>query len=89
MTLKVIFLNSFKKEIKRIKKSGRNFSKIKEVTSILISGKKLPVKYKEHKLKGNYAGYLECHIDHDWLLIYKKTKNTIIFARTGTHSDLF
>ncbi|KPK32761.1 MAG: hypothetical protein AMS24_03175 [Chlamydiae bacterium SM23_39] len=89
MKLKTIFLNSFKKEIKKLKKNGRNFSKIEEVSAILISGKKLPAKYKEHKLKGNYAGYLECHIEHDWLLIYKKTKTTITFARTGTHSDLF
>ena len=89
MTLKIIFLNSFKKEIKKLKKREKNFSKIEVVSEFLISGKKLPSKYKEHKLKGNYAGYWECHIDPDWLLIYRKTKTTIIFARTGSHSDLF
>jgi mRNA interferase YafQ len=89
MSLKVFYLNSFKKEIKKLKKRGKNLSKITIISSILIEGKKLPKKYKEHKLKGNYVGYWECHIEPDWLLIYKKTKKTIIFARTGSHSDLF
>lgn len=89
MTLKIVFLNSFKKEIKKVKKRGKNLFKLKIVSETLISGKKLSSKYKEHKLKGDYSGYWECHIEPDWLIIYKKTKTSIIFARTGSHSDLF
>lgn len=49
----------------------------------------LPPKNRNHKLKGDYVGYWECHIELDWLLVYKKTETEIIFARTGSHSDLF
>lgn len=89
MKLDIFYFNSFKKEIKIIRKRGKNLNKLEEITFILISGGKLPSKYKEHKLKGNFSGYWEYHIEPDWLLIYKKTKNSIIFARTGSHSDLF
>ena len=51
----------------------------------------LQPKHKEHQLQGNYKGYLECHIEPDWLLIYKidQQAGEIYFARTGTHADLF
>ena len=50
---------------------------------------KLEKKYADHELAGDYVGYRECHIENDWLLIYKINKKEIIFCRTGTHSDLF
>lgn len=56
---------------------------------LLILEKPLLEKHRNHKLKGDYVGYWECHIEPDWLLVYKKTETHIIFARTGTHSDLF
>jgi len=56
---------------------------------IVINEQQLNLKYKNHTLVGNYAGYLECHIDPDWLLIYKLEEDRVIFERTGTHSDLF
>lgn len=57
----------------------------------LESEQPLQPKNKEHLLQGNYAGYLECHIEPDWLLIYRidKAQKDLYFARTGTHSDLF
>lgn len=54
----------------------------------LIDGK-LELNYRDHQLVGNYMGRRECHIESDWLLIYKLEDDTIIFERTGTHSDLF
>lgn len=45
--------------------------------------------YKEHRLIGNYKGFLECHIEPDWLLVYKINNQDLFFARTGTHADLF
>ena len=65
---------------------------MEELSTVLIelsSGKKLDKKYKDHPLKGDYAGHRECHITPDWLLIYKITEEDLIFVRTGTHSDLF
>jgi mRNA interferase YafQ len=49
----------------------------------------LPYRNRNHKLKGEYIGYWECHIEPDWLPVYKKTETHIIFSRTGSHSDLF
>ena len=50
----------------------------------------IPAKYKDHALQGNYAGYRECHITPDWLLVYKIIKNELVLllSRTGTHSDV-
>ncbi|MDX8430874.1 MAG: type II toxin-antitoxin system YafQ family toxin [Candidatus Algichlamydia australiensis] len=59
------------------------------MVEILVSGKSLPEKYRNHKLSGNYQAYFECHIEPDWLLVYKKTSTKIILERSGTHSDLF
>ena len=55
----------------------------------LINEKPLEAKHKNHKLKGDFVGYWECHIEPDWLLIYKKTATEIFLVKTGTHSDLF
>ena len=46
-------------------------------------------KYRLHKLKGDYKDCWECHIEPDWLLIYRKTDKAIIAERTGSHSELF
>ena len=63
--------------------------KIKPILTNLINEVPLAPKHQNHKLKGNFVGYWECHITPDWLLIYKKDKERIYFVRTGTHSDLF
>lgn len=53
------------------------------------TGKPLPGNYRNHALKGEWAGYRECHIDHDWLLIYRIVDDNLYVERTGTHEDLF
>lgn len=70
-------------------KRGKEVQKIKIVIKSLIHQQKLPIHSKDHKLLGNYKNRRECHIETDWILIYKVDKNQIIFERTGTHSDLF
>lgn len=87
--LNIIFQRQFEKDIKKIKKRGKEFEKLKNIMTLLIKKKPLPIKNLNHKLKGNFKGYWECHIESDWLLIYKKTSIEIIFIRTGSHSDLF
>jgi mRNA interferase YafQ len=59
------------------------------VLASLIAEEELDDKYQDHKLIGNYAGRRECHIEPDWLLIYKLAGSEIAFERTGTHADLF
>jgi mRNA interferase YafQ len=87
--LQPIYLRSFEREIAKAQKRGLDMSKIKRVLEDLINEKVLAARHKNHKLKGDFAGYWECHIEPDWLLIYKKDDGHIYFARTGTHSDLF
>ena len=77
------------KDFKRMLKGGRSEEKIREVLKRLVNEEKLDARNKDHKLVGKYKDRRECHIEPDWLLIYKKTTGEIIFERTGTHSDLF
>lgn len=89
--LTIRYETSFKKDYKRAKRRGYNLYLIEEVIRLLVQQEPLPERYKEHSLTGNYAGYRECHITPDWLLIYKIKDNELILvlSRTGTHSDLF
>lgn len=83
--------SQFKKDYKLAIKRGCNISLLMETINILASGDKLPPEYRDHPLSGNYAGYRECHIQPDWLLVYKTIENVLILTlyRTGSHSDLF
>lgn len=81
----------FRKDMKKAKKQGKDFSKLKTIITKLINNIELPKENKDHNLKGNYKGYKECHIEPDWLLIYKIEieNNLLILYRTGSHSELF
>ena len=88
---KLEYSNKFEKDIKRCIKQNKDMSKFKALNILIVNGEKLPAKYKEHFLIGNWKGYKECHIQPDWLLIYKinELEKTIYYARTGSHSELF
>lgn len=88
---KVKFTTAYKKGYKLMKKRGLDLSLLDEVVEILRQGKPLAEKYKDHELKGDYAGFHECHIKPDWLLIYLVENDilTLTLVDTGSHSDLF
>ena len=81
----------FKKEYKKQQKRNKQMEKLDLVMKKIIMEEPLEEKYQDHLLIGNYAGYRECHIEPDSLLIYfiDKKMRTVTFARTGAHSDLF
>lgn len=81
----------FKKDYKRCKKRGLPIARLKEVIGILAMGELLPAKNHDHALSGNWAGHRECHIQPDWLLIYRIEDDVLVLtlAHTGSHSDLF
>lgn len=79
----------FEKNLKLVKKRGKDLNKIFKLIEILQKDEAIPARYKNHKLIGNYDGYWELHIEPDWLLIYSKTANELFLFTTGTHSDLF
>lgn len=87
--LKITHTRRFARELKKMIKSGKDSKKFKKVAIKLANMERLEARYKEHKLTGNYKGRLECHLEPDWLLIYKIEGDRIVFERTGTHSDLF
>ncbi len=87
--LKPIYTKQFERDLKRAKKCGKNIEKIKIIINTLLAGKSLDAIHKDHWLVGNYASRRECHIESDWLLIYKATDESVCFERTGSHSDLF
>lgn len=91
MKYEIIETNRFKKHRKACAKRGYDMRKLKEVVKLLAEGESLAAKYKDHALSGNKAGFRECHISPDWLLIYQIDNGVLILTlcETGTHSDLF
>lgn len=79
----------FKKDVKLAQKRGKDLAKLERVLSMLIDNEPLDLAHRDHVLRGNYKGRRECHVEPNWLLIYKLEGDSIIFERTGTHSDLF
>lgn len=84
-----VYARQFERDIERMRKRGKNLEKIKLILRSLIAEEPLDAIHRDHKLIGNWQGRRECHIESDWLLIYKIEGGSIIFERTGTHSDLF
>jgi mRNA interferase YafQ len=84
-----VFTRQFERDIKRMKKRGKDLEKIKVLIEKLIAGPPLGPGYRDHGLIGSFIVRRECHLESDWLLIYKLTGEEIILERTGTHSDLF
>ena len=85
------YTNRIKRQLKTLEKRGYDMSLFKEVVNMLLDGKPLPPKYRDHPLHGDKRGYRDCHIQGNWVLIYKIDKGilTLILSETGTHSDIF
>ena len=88
---KIEFTSKMKKDVKRMKKRGKDLTKLVTVLNLLKKGDDLPTNYRDHQLTGNLNDFRECHIEPDWLLLYKKDETELILyaTTTGTHSDLF
>lgn len=83
--------SQFKKDYKQAIKRGLKIKLLEDVITNLAMGEALPEKNKDHTLTGNWAGHRECHIQPDWLLVYRIEEDVLVLTltRTGTHSDLF
>lgn len=91
MRYEILRTSQFKKDYKLAVKRGCDINKLKQVVTLLANGDTLPVEFRDHSLSGNYSGYRECHLQPDWLLVYKIIEEQLVLTlyRTGTHSDLF
>jgi mRNA interferase YafQ len=87
--LKPEYTTKFKKDLKSVEKRNWDMELLKEIIRTLCNEKLLPSKNRDHNLIGNWSNCRECHIQPDWLLIYQIGNDSIVFVRTGTHSDLF
>lgn len=87
--LNVRYSTRFKKDFKTCVKRGCQMSLLQQAIDTLRIPAPLPPQNRDHNLIGNYSGYRECHIEPDWLLIYKQTDDELRLDRTGTHADLF
>lgn len=84
----LVFKKQFKKDVERLKRTGRDMSRLGEVIDLLAEGKPLPPNHRDHQLVGNFKDYRECHLGGDWLLIYQIRDDAVIFVRSGSHSEL-
>ena len=89
--LTVKFTTQFRKDYKLAMKRGLRIALLEEVVERLAMGEPLPEKNRDHALTGDWVGHRECHIQPDWLLVYRVQNDVLVLtlARTGTHSDLF
>jgi len=87
--LNIHYTTQFKKDYKRIKKQNKDLSKLRIVIEQLVAGQSLGRKYRDHQLTGNWKGHRDCHLEPDWILIYRQAPNDLFLERTGSHSDLF
>jgi mRNA interferase YafQ len=83
------FSKQFKKDYGLAERRRKPMTKIVAVMDMLINEVPLPAKHHEHPLHGNYEGYTECHIEPNWLLVYRIEDDIVHFDRTGSHADLF
>jgi mRNA interferase YafQ len=81
--------SQFRRDVKLVQKRGKDMAKLRAVIALLIEEKLLEPHYKDHPLKGIWKHFRDCHIEPDWLLIYKIEGANLHLVRTGTHSDLF
>lgn len=87
----VRYTTAFKRDYKLAMRRGMRIELLEKVVELLAMEKPLPEKCRDHALTGNWEGHRECHIQPDWLLVYRIEEDVLVLtlARTGTHSDLF
>lgn len=91
MKYTIRYSTRFGKDLKLAVKRGKDLQKLQTVIDKLANGEELEEKYRDHALTGNYVGFRECHIQPDWLLVYRidETEVILFLSRTGSHADLF
>ena len=89
MALPIRQSTTFKRDIKRLQRQRVDLSELTAVVTTLADENPLGLHYRDHALVGNWKGYRECHIQPDWLLIYRVENDELQLARSGSHANLF
>ena len=89
--LKIMFTSRMKRDVKRMKRRGKDMEKLIAVIDTLARREPLPPRNRDHALTGNLSDFRECHVDPDWLLLYQVFEDRLILSAvaTGTHAELF
>lgn len=87
--LQLSYQSQFKRDVKKIRKQNKDVAELFAIIDVLQAGNTLPVANYDHSLGGNWKDCRECHIQPDWLLIYRIEDNELQLIRTGSHSELF
>ena len=86
----VSYTTAFRRDYKRLSRSGQaDLTLLEKVVAHLANDQPLEARHRDHALTGDWAGYRECHVKPDWLLVYKLTPGQLFLARSGSHADLF
>jgi mRNA interferase YafQ len=89
MALTIRQATKFRRDVKRLKRQGVDLVPLQAVIVTLVAEKSLDERYRDHLLVGNWRGFHECHLQPDWLLIYRIERDELQLARTGSHAELF
>ena len=79
----------FRQDVKRLRRQGIELARLETMVEALVAQRPLEERYRDHPLVGNWKGYRECHVQPDWLLIYRIDAGELQLVRTGSHADLF
>ena len=84
-----VYTRQFERDLELAVRRGKNIDKFKIIARVLSAGQPLDPIHRDHRHIGSYAGRRDCHLESDWLLVYKIEEQRLIFERMGTRSDLF
>ncbi|MHB8913401.1 MAG: type II toxin-antitoxin system RelE/ParE family toxin [Minisyncoccota bacterium] len=85
----VVYFPAIKKDRLRMTRRGRDVRKFTDAVILLATNGAVPLRYRAHKLQGEFLGCWECHLESDWLLVYEVSEDVVTVYRTGSHADLF
>ena len=89
MVLAIRQSTRFRRDVKRLRRQNVDLSEFESIVSVLVAEEQLDQRYRDHALVGNWKGFRECHIQPDWLLIYRIESDELQLARTGSHAELY
>lgn len=87
--LKIVSSTRFRRDLRRASRQGKDLQLLQQIITTLQNQQPLAERYRDHSLRGNYVDCRECHVQPDWLLIYRTTDTELQLVRVGSHSDLF
>lgn len=87
---KIKYSTQFRKDFKRYRNKPEKVEELHIISKLFEQGIPIPPKYLPHRLSGEYKGFMECHLESDYLLIwFDESHETVVFERLGTHHELF